>query len=106
MRVLLDECLPRPLARLLLGHEVKTVPEAGWAGRSNGDLLSLAARTFDVFVTTDQNLSAQQNLQRLELGIIVLSAHTNRIQDMEPLVPGILKALKTIRRGDLLRLGG
>ena len=61
---------------------------------------------FDVFVTTDQNLSAQQHLQRLELGIIVLSAHTNRVQDLEPLVPGILESLKTINRGDLVRLGG
>ena len=42
MRVLLDECLPRRLKLEIRGHSVQTVPEAGWAGRSNGELLSLA----------------------------------------------------------------
>jgi hypothetical protein len=39
MRVLLDECLPRGLKRHLPGHDVRTVPEAGWAGMKNGALL-------------------------------------------------------------------
>ena len=30
MRVLLDECLPRRLKRLITGYDVVTVPEAGW----------------------------------------------------------------------------
>jgi hypothetical protein len=37
MRILLDECLPRRLKFDLVGHEVDTVPEAGWAGKSNGE---------------------------------------------------------------------
>ena len=44
MRVLLDECVDRGLAALITGHDVKTVPEAGWASRKNGELLSLAQR--------------------------------------------------------------
>lgn len=40
MKVLLDECLPRKLGRLLIGHDVSTVPEAGWAGVTNGKLLA------------------------------------------------------------------
>lgn len=43
MRVLIDECLPRPLKGEITGHEVMTVPEAGWAGTKNGALLRLAA---------------------------------------------------------------
>jgi len=39
MRILLDECLPKDLVRELSGHEVKTVPQAGWSGVSNGKLL-------------------------------------------------------------------
>ncbi len=35
MRVLLDECLPRRLASELLAHDVVTVPDMGWAGKSN-----------------------------------------------------------------------
>lgn len=33
MRVLLDECLPRPLKRGISGHEVSTVQEHGWSGK-------------------------------------------------------------------------
>ena len=41
MRILLDECVPRPLKRELLGHDVHTVPEMGWSGKRNGELLRL-----------------------------------------------------------------
>lgn len=51
MKVLLDECLPRRLADHLAEFEVMTVPQAGWAGKRNGELLMLAAAKFDVFVT-------------------------------------------------------
>ena len=58
MRVLLDECLPRRLKQAIVGFDVATVSDAGWAGKSNGELLGLAADDFDVFVTVDQNLPA------------------------------------------------
>ena len=56
MRVLLDECLPRGLKKHLQPHEVVTVPEAGWAGKKNGDLLRTANGRIDVFVTIDKTL--------------------------------------------------
>jgi len=63
VRVLLDEQLPRRLARELTGHQVRTVHQQGWAGLKNGELLRRAAREgFEVFVTADQNLEFQQNL--------------------------------------------
>jgi predicted nuclease of predicted toxin-antitoxin system len=106
MRVLLDECLPRRLKRVIPGHQVVTVPDAGWAGRGNGELLSLAVGEFDVFVTVDQNLPAQQNLSRLQIGVIILQAASSRFQDLEPLVPELVQALATIKAGELVRLGG
>jgi hypothetical protein len=42
LRVLLDECLPRRFGAALQGHVVTTVPQAGWAGLTNGALLPLA----------------------------------------------------------------
>ena len=42
MRILLDEDVPRRLANLLVGHDVSTVPQSGWAGIKNGKLLALA----------------------------------------------------------------
>ena len=66
MRVLLDECVPRPLGHELTEHEVSTVQELGWSGTKNGELLRRTAEaSFDVLVTTDQNLEHQKNLERL-----------------------------------------
>jgi hypothetical protein len=55
MKLLLDECLPRKFKHHLHGHECHTVPEEGWAGKKNGDLLSLAEKSgFEVFLTLDR----------------------------------------------------
>ncbi|MDT7604293.1 MAG: hypothetical protein QOF61_2290, partial [Acidobacteriota bacterium] len=78
MRVLLDECVPRKLRRELPEHEVLTVTERGWSGVKNGKLLALAESEFDVFLTVDQNLKFQQNLQAFSISIILLIAKNNR----------------------------
>ena len=59
MRVLLDESLPRRLARLLPEHDLKTVAAMGWTGIQNGEMLILAAGDFDAFLTAGQNLEHQ-----------------------------------------------
>jgi len=51
VRVILDECIDRRLVSSITGHEVRTVPQVGWAAIENGRLLALAAKEFDVFVT-------------------------------------------------------
>ena len=100
MKVLLDECLPRKLAAQLAGHEVMTVPQAGWAGIKNGRLLNLAAEYFEVFITADRNLSFQQNPATSEIAVIVLGARSNRLQSLLPLVPKVLRVMGEIRRGE------
>jgi hypothetical protein len=40
MRILLDECVPRPIRRELIGHDVWTIRDMGWAGKKNGELLA------------------------------------------------------------------
>ena len=104
MRVLLDESLPRPLGRLLIGHVVRTVGQAGWASFKNGVLLRLAASEFDVLVTADQ-IEFQQNLETLPLAVVVLVAESNRLESLEPLVPQILDALKLLAPKTLIRVG-
>jgi hypothetical protein len=86
-KVLLDECVDRRLATEITGHDVRTVPEAGWASIKNGALLGRAQDAFDVFITTDRNLMFQQNLPKFDIAVIVLAATTNRLQDLIPLVP-------------------
>ncbi len=104
MRVLIDECLPRRLVTVLVGVEAKTVPDAGWAGKSNGELLELAETEFEVFVTIDQNLVQQQSLQDRQLSVIVVAAPSNRFDALSPLVPEILEVLRNIGPGELVRV--
>ncbi len=105
MRILLDESLPRPLAGLLTDHVVSTVRDEGWTSLSNGVLLRQAAATFDVFLTADQNIQFQQNLQTLPLAVVVLIAESNRLESLEPLVFDVMDALKSLKPRTLVLVG-
>ncbi|MGH8560081.1 MAG: DUF5615 family PIN-like protein [Methylococcales bacterium] len=105
MRILLDEPVPARLRTRLVGHEVTTVPKSGWAGIKNGRLLALAATQFDGFLTSDQNIEFQQNLTALPIEILVVVAKTNRMEDIEPLVPDILTALNQPSPRTLRKVG-
>jgi hypothetical protein len=100
VNILLDECIDRRLARDLIGHAVKTAPQMGWAGITNGRLLALAEKEFEVFVTLDRNLSFQQNLPKFKIAVLVLSARSNRLADLQPLVPAILASFPTLKVGE------
>jgi hypothetical protein len=105
VRVLLDEQLPRQLAPLLTGHEVRTVQQQSWAGLKNGQLLDAAeAAGFTVLVTGDRNLPFQQNLAGRQLGVVVLCGASNAIEDLMPLVPAAISAIEVIQAGQLLRV--
>ena len=74
MKVLFDQGTPVPLREFLSGHEVSTAYELGWSALRNGELLAMAeAGGFQVFVTTDNNLRYQQNLQERGIAIVVSS---------------------------------
>ena len=105
MKLLLDECIDRRLARDLAGHEVKTVPQMGWAGIKNGELLTLAEKEFEVFITVDRNLSFQQNLATFNIAVLVLHATSNRLADLRPLAPKILSMLPTLSKGKAEHIG-
>ena len=101
MKILLDECIDRRLATEIEGHEVVTVPQAGWAGIQNGELLRLAQAQFDVFVTVDRNLSFQQHLPQFTIAVIVLQAPTNRLKDLRPLVSQLQRKLSDAPKGQV-----
>lgn len=104
MRILLDECVPRPLRRELPGHDVRVV-EMGWAGKRNGELLQLmVANAFSILITVDQNLQHQQNLHAAGVAVVVLFGTTNRLADLQPLMPSVLPVLSTIQPGDLVEI--
>ena len=105
MKILLDECVDERLAEDFAGHDVLTVRQMGWKGKQNGDLLALAEKHFEAFVTTDRNLSFQQNLARFSIAVLVLTAPTNRLSDLRPIVPALMKALPLVEKGAVREIG-
>ena len=105
LRILIDEQLPRQLAPYLVGHDARTVQQESWAGLKNGELLTKAEHAgFTVFLTGDQNLEFQQNISNRRLGVVVLCATSNALEDLLPLVPAALSAIATVRPGQLVRV--
>jgi hypothetical protein len=105
MRVFLDECVDWRLARDIVGHQIRTGRQLGWTAIENGELLALAAREFDVFVTVDRNLSFQQNVTALNIAVIVLHARTNRLADLRPLAAQLLAAIGSAVPGSTIIVG-
>jgi hypothetical protein len=99
VRILLDQGTPAPLRRALAGHSVATAYEEGWDTLSNGELLAAAERSFDTFVTTDQNLRYQQNLTGRQLAILVLP--TTSWPRLQPHAAAIAAAVVALRPGEL-----
>lgn len=105
VRILLDEQLPRQLAPYLIGHDARTVQQESWAGLKNGVLLTSAeAAGFDVFLTGDQNLEFQQNISKRRLGVVVLCAASNALEDLVPLLPEALAAIDAVQPGQVVRV--
>ena len=97
MKILLDENLPHALRAKLPGHDVFTVSYLGWSGTKNGALLRLAANaSFDAMLTMDSGVPYQQNIKAMSISVIVLSAASNDIDDLLPLVPATLKRLDNL----------
>ena len=98
MRILLDEHISHELRPFLSIHEVFTVGYMGWQGLKNGELFDNAsAHGFEVVITNDSGVEHEQNRATLPVSVLFLSALSNRIEDIRPLLPQILLALSTIR---------
>ena len=78
MKILLDECVPWPMHRLLGGHACTSVQAQGWSGIRNSDLLQRAEAEFDLLITADQNIRYQQNLAGRRIAILELSTNDLR----------------------------
>ena len=98
MRILLDHGVPAPLRNKLPGHSVSTTYEMGWAELDNGALLRSAEQSFDIFITTDQNLRHQQNLLGQRLAVLVLP--TTSWPKIQRHLSIVIAAADAIRQGD------
>ena len=99
MRILLDACVPKTLTGELGGHEVSTAHDMGWGDLDDGPLLDAMADKFDVFVTVDKGIPAQQQLDHRPFAIIILRARSNRLADLKPLIPAVEARLGSIEAG-------
>ena len=97
MKVLIDECVPRKFKFSVIsgGHDCQTVPEAGFAGKKNGELLRLADRRFDVFITLDKGLEFQQSLAGKVIAVIVIRSKSNRFADVDQHTGECLEAMRS-----------
>lgn len=77
-RVLIDECLPIQLHRMLPGFDARTVGYMGWSGKSDGELLAAASGQFDVLLTGDQALPSEHDLARLGIAVVVVQETRRR----------------------------
>ena len=103
MRILFDQGTPAPLRDFLPGHTVATTYEMGWSTLENGVLLGEAEQAgVDVFITTDQNLRHQQNLQARRISILVLP--TTRWPQIRLHTAEVLAAVNAIRPGEFREL--
>lgn len=108
IRILLDECLPKKLKyrieELDSNFFVKTTPQMDWASFSNGELLSEAEKEFDVFITSDKNLSFQQFISSSSIQVVLLKAKTNTYEDLLPLVQKLTSVVKVSKPGKFVEI--
>lgn len=78
---------------------MRTVQDKNWAGLKNGELLSKAQKEFDVFVTSDKNLSFQQNLPRYDITVLVLCPVSSQLEDVRAIFPKLQKLLTDLKPG-------
>ncbi len=102
-RLLLDECVPKRLARLIVGHEARTVSDMQWTSAPDRSLLRRASdEGFDAVITVDRSLAFQQRVSALPLTLIVLRARTNRYAELSPLLPKLLTVIEHLAPGTVV----
>jgi hypothetical protein len=102
VRILFDECVPWPLHKELPAHNCRTAQQMQWKRIKNGELLSLAEPQFDLFLTSDQNLRYQQNLQGRSIAVLELS--TNKLRRLLAAAQLIRETLASMQPGEFRQL--
>jgi len=106
MKLLLDEQMPRKIARHFPENFiVHTVQSQGWEGVKNGELLALAAsHGYDAVISADKNMAHQQNQQSLPLSVVVLHVYKLRIEELAPLIPTAISRLQEVSSPTFIRV--
>ena len=105
-RLLVDECVPRPLVRELAEFEPRTVQQVGWAGTTNGKLLALAAEQFDVLFTVDQDFAGLGDTVPHQIAVVVLQVGSTDFEALLPHMPAVKSAIAEVQQGSVRRVRG
>jgi hypothetical protein len=104
MRVLIDECVDPRVKLLFAGHSAATVHEQGWDTLEDGPLLKAAEKEFDAVLTIDGSLEFQQNLSKLQIGVIVAHVPKNQVTYYRALQKELLEAVGNIVPGKVIHV--
>jgi hypothetical protein len=93
-------------SRCFAGHDVDTTQSVGWAGVGNGELLRRAAEArYGALITVDKGFEFQQDISRLPLTIAILRGRSNRLEDLQPLLPELIATLQDSEPCSLVKVG-
>ena len=70
----------------------------------NGELLRQAAATFDALITMDRGIEHQQNFRKYTIGVILISAKSNRLQDIQPAMRRVNQVLRILEPGQVIHV--
>lgn len=102
MKLLCDENFPPRVQKDFVGHECAHVVAIGWAGTLNGELLTKAEEAgFEVLVTLDANLPAQNEVAGRNISVYVLLPEGQGIKETQALMGEVLVALKSYKPGEV-----
>lgn len=73
----------------------------GWSGKKNGELLAIMNELgLTILLSSDKNMSEQQNLTKYNIALVVLDAPDNRYSTLLEYLPNLEKQLsKGVKAG-------
>lgn len=106
MKILFDECFPRTLKRLIdQNHKAVWTQDTEFHGSEDKNLLEKAvSEGFEVFITVDQNIPYQQNLEDFRIAIINILTLSNAAPRLKSIITKLNEILGTIKTGDFVIL--
>ena len=105
MRLLLDECVPRPLRREFTEWDVRTAGDMGWTGTKSGALLALAATQFDALLTVDVGLDVSLAQTGAQIRVVLIRARGTDLRLLVPHVPAAKAAFARLAPGEFAAVG-
>jgi hypothetical protein len=104
VRVFVDACIDPRIVEIIVGHEVRTAFDLGWQSLKDHVLLPKVAAEFDVLLTADQGFEFEHNLRVLTVGIVILHAPKNRLENYREMVASILESIRSVSPGEVVHV--